>query len=99
MASRVLIRCPEESLNMKRLVAVLVFGASLAAPVASFADEYHRYYDREHHDWHEWNDREARAYRHWLVEERHERYREYARLRARQRREYWEWRHAHEDWR
>ena len=65
-----------------------------------YADQPHRYYDRERRDWHEWNERESRAYRHWLMEERRERrYREYARLRAEEQRAYWRWRHEHRDWR
>jgi hypothetical protein len=85
---------------MKRFVAVLLLSGSLLAPVASFAEVHHRYYDRDRRDWHEWNEHESRAYRHWLMEERRERrYREYRRLKAQQRREYWRWRHEHADWR
>src|ERR1700722_14034714 len=81
-------------LPMKRFVAVLVFSASLFAPVIVLAEEHHRYYDRERRDWHEWNEHENRAYRHWLMEERREqRYREYRRLKAEQQRAYWRWRH------
>ena len=77
-------------LPMKRFVAVLVFSASLFAPVIVLAEEHHRYYDRERRDWHEWNEHENRAYRHWLMEERRERqYREYARQKAARQREYW----------
>jgi hypothetical protein len=85
---------------MKRSLAILVFSASLFAPVSGLAEEPHRYYDNERRDWHEWNEHESRAYRHWLMEERRERrYREYNRLRAEQQREYWRWRHEHADWR
>jgi hypothetical protein len=84
---------------MKKLAAILLFGISLSAPVATFAKE-HRYYDRDARDYHAWNAAENRAYRHWLMEERRERrYREFRRLRAQQQREYWRWRHAHSDWR
>ncbi len=84
---------------MKRFIGALLLSASLLTPVIGYA-EVHRYYDRDRHDWHEWNDHENRAYRHWLMEERHEaRYREYGRLSAERQREYWRWRHAHEGWR
>lgn len=85
---------------MRRFLALLVLSGSLFVPVMGFADEHHRYYDRERRDWHEWNERENRAYRHWLMEERRERqYREYRRLKAEEQHAYWRWRHAHEDWR
>jgi hypothetical protein len=85
---------------MKRFVAVLLLSGSLLTPVVGLAQEHHRYYDRQHRDWHEWNENENRAYRHWLMEERRERrFREYRRLRAQQQRDYWRWRHEHNDWR
>ena len=83
---------------MKRFAGLLLFGAMLAAPITTFADEHHRYYDRDAKDYHEWNDAEGRAYRHWLTEERHEKYRDFNRLNREQQRNYWRWRHAHEDW-
>jgi hypothetical protein len=84
---------------MKRLIASLVLAGTLLAPAAMFAKE-RRYYDRERRDWHVWNNAENRAYRHWLMEEQHERrYRAYAQLRAERQREYWRWRHEHRDWR
>jgi hypothetical protein len=58
-----------------------------------------RYYDRERKDYHEWNEAENNAYRHWWMEERHEReMRDFNRLRAAQQAEYWRWRHEHPDW-
>ena len=82
---------------MKRLASVLLLTGTLLMPVAFAKD--HRYYDRDSKDWHVWNNNEDRAYRHWMTEERHERYRAYNRLRAEQQAEYWRWRHAHSDWR
>ena len=90
----------EEVLPMKRFTAILLLSGSLLMPVAGFAEEHHRYFDRDHRDWHVWNDDENRAYRHWLMEERREQqYREFRRLRAQQQRDYWRWRHEHHDWR
>lgn len=56
-----------------------------------------RYYDRDYRDYHTWNEREARAYHRYWVEQRR---REIAweRASARQRREYWRWRHRHMDY-
>lgn len=86
---------------MKNVVTKILLGAALLMPVAgAFADEPHRYYDRDRRDWHEWNEHEQRAYRHWLMEERREhRFREYNRLRGADQRAYWRWRHEHQDWR
>jgi len=90
----------EEVLPMKRFTAILLLSGSLLMPAVGFAEEHHRYYDRDRRDWHAWNDDENRAYRHWLMEERREqRYREFRRLRAEQQRDYWRWRHDHRDWR
>lgn len=83
---------------MKRFFGSLLLAGVLLTPITSFAND-HRYYDRDHHDWHRWDENENRAYRHWWMEERHERqYRDYAHIRAERQREYWRWRHEHSDW-
>lgn len=88
---------------MKRLAGILLISTQmLVLPVMMNAapKPADRYYDRDRRDYHEWNEAERRAYRHWLMEERHEReYREYNRLNAERQREYWRWRHEHPDWR
>jgi len=56
----------------------------------------HRVYDSVHKDYHAWNDDEDRRYRAFL-EEHHEKYRDFARLNKKQQREYWQWRHDHDD--
>ena len=56
---------------MKKFAAALFLTASLFGPVIGFAEEHHRYYDRDRRDWHEWNEHENRAYRHWLMETGH----------------------------
>lgn len=80
------------------LLTVLFTGVSIVAPVAMRADDRHdrRYYDRDHRDYHAWNDHEDRAYRIYLGE-RHREYREFARIDAGQRRDYFRWRHEHPD--
>ena len=97
----------------QQYLASLFLGAALVAPVGAQAsfnpldDKHHdrddkkakHYYDREHKDYHDWDDHESAAYRHWLMEERHEKeYRDYPRLRREQQAEYWTWRHEHLDW-
>jgi hypothetical protein len=83
---------------MRNALLAFVMGASLIG-TASLRAEDRRVYDPYHKDYHAWNTGEDRAYRHWIVEERHERYRAINRLRNDDRRAYWEWRHAHPDWR
>ena len=57
-----------------------------------------RVYDRYHHDYHVWDDREDHAYRgYWL--ERHRPYVVYGRIGRPEQRRYWNWRHAHPDYR
>jgi hypothetical protein len=87
---------------MRRYFSTLFLGAILCYPVMSHAaaapdKDDHRYYDAEHKDYHEWNENEDRAWRHWL-EEQHRGYHDWAKANKREQREYWRWRHAHEDW-
>ena len=72
-------------------------GMLAAKPAAARVDDnkhVHRYYDKHHKDYHEWNEAEERAYRHYLKEQRRE-YKDFARMNRHDRRQYWEWRHAH----
>ena len=57
-----------------------------------------RVYDRYHRDYHVWDEREDRAYRGYWAEQ-HRGYRVYGRLSRPQQRAYWNWRHAHADYR
>ena len=96
--------------GIPRYLASLFLSATLIVPLGMQAmspldDKDHdrdkkerRYYDREHKDYHEWNEHENAAYRHWLAEERHEKYRDYGRLQRQRQAEYWRWRHEHPDW-
>jgi hypothetical protein len=56
----------------------------------------HRVYDSVHKDYHAWNGDEDRRYRTYL-DEHHEKYREFSRLSKKRQREYWQWRHDHEN--
>jgi hypothetical protein len=85
---------------MRNIFPALFMGAALlsVSPLAVQAEE-HRVYDRDHKDYHDWNDTEDRAYRHWLTEERHEKYRDINHLKRADQKAYWQWRHEHADWR
>lgn len=91
---------------MRKALFAVILGAGLiaATPSGLRADDHDRdhkekrYYDRDAKDYHAWNQNEDRAYRHWLTEERHGRYHDYARAKRDEQREYWKWRHEHADW-
>jgi hypothetical protein len=55
-----------------------------------------RMYDSVHRDYHNWNADEDRRYREYL-NEHHQKYREFSRLKKKQQNEYWQWRHDHDD--
>jgi hypothetical protein len=94
----------------KRYVGSLILTAALLAPLGAFAmaapqDEHERHeqeererrvYDPYHKDYHSWNRAEDGVYRHWL-ETRHRAYVDYDHLRRKEQREYWNWRHSHEE--
>ena len=87
---------------MRTVFFSLLLGASMVTwtPGSSLRADDRRYYrDREHHDRHEWNEAENRAWRHWIVEQRRREYHDWARANARERRDYWRWRHEHPEWR
>lgn len=65
-----------------------VFGTGCVARV--------RIFDADHQDYHQWDDREDRAYRRFLTE-RHQEYRSLSQQNADDQRDYWRWRHTHED--
>jgi len=88
---------------MHRFLLVALLRTVLMTPVATVPtaleaadDQPRRYHDKEHNDDHEWNEREDRAYQKWLEEKRHAK-REFAKLKAKEQKEYWKWRHEHPD--
>lgn len=94
----------------QRLFASVFLSAALLAPIGAMAipapqDDHERHereeherrvYDSDRRDYHNWDAREDEAYRHWL-EFKHHTYVEYDRLDDKARREYWKWRHKHEE--
>ena len=94
-----------------KYVASLFLSAALMAPMGAFAmaapqDDHERHeqeerrerrvYDPYHKDYHNWDDRENGAYRRWH-EDRHDAYVDYDRLKKRDQRAYWNWRHEHQE--
>ena len=85
------------------LLSVLMLGAALSVPVAARAadggdkkPQVKRYYDQKNKDYHEWNDNEDKAYRSYLGENHHA-YVDFAKVKAPQRQQYFDWRHEHPD--
>ncbi len=77
------------SLRMALLAATLIsplFFVNCAARI--------RVYDGDHHDYHRWNHREAGFYQRWEMESRRD-HRDFDRRSDDEKRDYWNWRHAH----
>jgi len=55
-----------------------------------------RYYDADHRDYHRWNDTEVTFYAQW-ENEGHRPHVDYSRRSGDEQREYWNWRHSHDD--
>jgi hypothetical protein len=86
-----------------RFASSLFLAAAIAAPVSIVAapapqdaSVQIRVYDANHKDYHNWDDRENGSYRRWH-EERHDAYVDYDRLKKRDQRAYWNWRHEHQE--
>jgi hypothetical protein len=92
-----------EDYNMNRflLLSALVLGTTMMiGPVVARADDANhnekRYYDRNGKDYHAWNNNEDRAYRSYL-QEQHQDYRDFNRMKRPQQQQYFTWRHTHPD--
>jgi hypothetical protein len=84
-----------------RYIAAIFLTASLTAPVALIASPgpqavQVRVYDTEHKDYHNWDDHENAAWGRFLAEN-HRKDHEYAKAKAKEQHEYWNWRHSHPD--
>ena len=90
-----------------RYLNVVILGGLLLAPAMMPAQERaaerdrtqtQRYYDPYGKHYREWNDGEQRAWDHWVREERHRDYHDFAKANRREQRDYWHWRRDHRDW-
>ena len=97
---------------MKRfhIAAAFLLGSVLVAPVGLRAQdetrktttttttttETQRYYDPVVKDYHEWSDTEDRSYRIYL-KDRHRDYVEFQKMKPKEQKEYFKWRHGHPD--
>ena len=84
---------------MRTIVSGLFSLAFLMLTLTSCATRVttgYRTYDPSYRDYHVWGPSETTYYNRWAVET-HRQNRDYRRLRRREQREYWKWRHNHND--
>jgi tRNA(Phe) wybutosine-synthesizing methylase Tyw3 len=82
---------------MRRYFAAVVLALALATPVMiSGCEGRVRVYDAEYRDYHVWNGHERVYYQRWEVEN-HRNHMDFDRRSEEEKREYWKWRHSHED--
>ncbi len=81
---------------MKTFLAPFVLSAFMLAPLSA-QEVSIRLYDRDHKDYHNWDDRENRAYNRYLADQHRERKHEFKEESRENQRNYWRWRHEHND--
>lgn len=82
------------------MLSTLALSITLIGSVAGRAEDANhnekRYYDRNGKDYHAWNSNEDRAYRSYL-QEQHQDYRTFDKVKKPQQQQYFTWRHTHPD--
>ena len=83
---------------MRRYLGLMLVAAALVAFPAVFSGCAARVqvYDEEHRDYHYWNHNEIVYYQRWEVET-HRDHRDFDRRNDQEKKEYWNWRHTHND--
>lgn len=81
-----------------RFMTMLLAGA-MASSLAGVACEHHAYrvYDPYYTDYHNWDRDEIVYYHRWADETHRDRTRDFRKLRPEEQKEYWTWRHNHDD--
>jgi hypothetical protein len=82
-----------------RAIASLLFAGALFVPVVfsgCAAHASYRVYDSGHEDYHVWDGNEGVYYQRWEVET-HRDHRDFNRRNGDEQKEYWNWRHGHND--
>jgi hypothetical protein len=88
---RGLSRSVRDVFRLPVMLAVLI-----VTPACATHRHYYRSYDPYYNDYHVWGPSEDRYYQQWVIETRR-RHRGYRKLKRHEQREYWEWRHRHND--
>lgn len=82
---------------MRRQLYLFLLATALISPaVISGCSGHVRVYDAEYRDYHYWDHDEDVYYRRWEGDT-HREHRDFDRRSDAERREYWQWRHHHED--
>jgi protein-tyrosine phosphatase len=81
------------------VVRNLLLTGALAASVTGVACEqhYYRVYDPYYTDYHSWDHDEDVYYHRWADETHRDANRDFRKLRPEEQKEYWTWRHNHDD--
>lgn len=82
-----------------RLLSSGLLSMALASSVlgTACAHHYYRVYDPYYSDYHVWNDTEITYYHQWARENHYDENRDFRHLPPEQQKQYWTWRHSHED--
>jgi hypothetical protein len=82
-----------------RFLSSSLLAVALASSVAGIACEHHAYrvYDPYYTDYHVWNNDEVVYYNRWSVETHRDPHRDFRQLNKDEQKEYWTWRHNHEN--
>jgi hypothetical protein len=77
----------------------LLLAVALAVPLATTgcAEHHYRVYDPYYNDYHQWDNNEVVYYNQWTVETHRDPHRDFKNLNNNEKKEYWTWRHSHED--
>jgi hypothetical protein len=79
-----------------RVMSAFLIAGVIASPLAVSGCATHRVYDPYYHDYHRWNRDEVVFYQRWEVDTRRD-HRDWDARNADEQREYWNWRHNHQD--
>jgi hypothetical protein len=82
-----------------RWLSSLLLGAALVTPLIGTGCAGHagyRVYDPYHSDYHRWDDHETVYYNQWVTEN-HRENRDFRKLDKDEQKQYWDWRHHHDD--
>ncbi|MFY9979554.1 MAG: hypothetical protein WA252_00765 [Candidatus Sulfotelmatobacter sp.] len=82
-----------------RVLSSLLLSAALAGAVgtACVHHHYYRVYDPYYSDYHVWDPGEEVYYRQWAHENHYDEHRDFRSLPPAQQKQYWTWRHSHQD--
>ncbi len=79
-----------------RWFSSLLLGAALISPLIATGCAHRGYYDPYYHDYHRWDDHETVYYNQWATETHHE-HKDFRKLNKDEQKQYWDWRHNHDD--